>query len=89
MLPRVEMSRPDRVIGTNTIDAMKSGIVFGYVGLVEGMVSRIQKELGVKTKVIATGGYAELIAKEAAAIDVVNPDLTLIGLRLVYQMNRM
>jgi type III pantothenate kinase len=89
MLPRVEMSRPDRVIGTNTIDAMKSGIVFGYVGLVEGMVARIQRELGVKTKVIATGGYAELITKEAAVIDVVNPDLTLIGLRLVYQMNRM
>ena len=89
MLPRVEMSRPDHVIGTNTIDAMKSGIVFGYVGLVEGMVARIQRELGAKTKVIATGGYAELIAKETAVIDVVNPDLTLIGLRLIYEMNSM
>lgn len=88
MLPYVELVRPDRVIGTNTIDAMKSGIVFGYVSLVEGMVARIQKELGAKTRVIATGGFAELIAKETAVIDEVNPDLTLIGLRLVYQMNK-
>ncbi len=88
MLPHVELVRPDRVIGTNTIDAMKSGIVFGYVGLVEGMVARIQKELGAKTKVIATGGFAGMIAKETAVIDVVNPDLTLIGLKLVYQMNK-
>lgn len=88
MLPYVELVRPDRVIGTNTIDAMKSGIVFGYVSLVEGMVARIQKELGEKTRVIATGGFAELIARETKAIDEVNPDLTLIGLRLVYQMNK-
>ncbi len=88
MLPYVELVRPDRVIGTNTIDAMKSGIVFGYVSLVEGMVARIQKELGEKTRVIATGGFAEMIAKETAVIDEVNPDLTLIGLRLVYQMNK-
>ena len=88
MLLPVELVRPDRVIGTNTIDAMKSGIVFGYVSLVEGMVARIRKELGAKAKVIATGGFAGMIAKETAVIDVVNPDLTLIGLRLVYQMNR-
>ncbi len=88
MLPHVELVRPDRVIGTNTIDAMKSGIVFGYVSLVEGMVARIQKELGAKTRVIATGGFAEMIAKETAVVDEVNPDLTLIGLRLVYQMNK-
>lgn len=88
MLPYVELVRPDRVIGTNTIDAMKSGIVFGYVSLVEGMVARIQKELGAKTRVIATGGFAELIARETKAIDEVNPDLTLIGLRLIYQMNK-
>ena len=88
MLPHVELACPSRVIGTNTIDAMKSGIVFGYVTLVEGMVARIQRELGTKTKVIATGGYAELIAKETKVIDKVNPDLTLIGLRLIYQMNK-
>jgi len=88
VLPRVELTRPKRVIGTNTITAMQSGIIFGYVGLIEGMVSRIQQELGEKTRVIATGGYAELIAKETPVIEEVNPNLTLIGLRLVYLMNR-
>jgi type III pantothenate kinase len=67
---------------------MQSGIIFGYVGLVEGMVARIQNELGEKAMVIATGGYAELIASETAVIDKVNPDLTLIGLRLIYEMNK-
>jgi len=88
MLPRVELVHPKRAIGTNTITAMQSGIVFGYVGLVEGMVARIQQELGGKATVVATGGYAELIAKETAVIDEVNPDLTLVGLRLIYLMNK-
>ena len=88
MLPRVEFVHPKHVIGTNTIAAMQSGIVFGYVGLIEGVVSRIQQELGEKAKVIATGGNAGLIAKETPVIEVVNPDLTLIGLRLIYLMNR-
>jgi len=87
-LPRVELAPPKHAIGTNTITAMQSGIVFGYVGLIEGMITRIQKELGEKTKVVATGGYAELIAKETAVIDVVNLNLTLIGLRLIYLMNK-
>jgi len=87
-LPRVELVRPKRAIGTNTIAAMQSGIIFGYVGLIEAIVARIQKELGEKAKVVATGGYAELIAKETKVIDVVNPNLTLIGLRLIYEMNR-
>jgi type III pantothenate kinase len=88
MLPRVELARPGCVIGTNTIDAMKSGIVFGYVAMVEGMVARIQRDLGTRTRVIATGGYAGLIARETKVIDEVNHDLTLIGLRLVYRMNQ-
>ena len=88
VLPRVELTRPQRAIGTNTITAMQSGIIFGYVGLVEGVVSRLQQELGKKTKVIATGGYAELIAEETSVIDVVNTDLTLVGLSLVYLMNQ-
>ncbi len=88
MLPRVELTHPKRVIGTSTIAAMQSGIFFGYVGLIEGMVTRIQQELGKKAKVVATGGYAEIIARETSVIDVVNPNLTLIGLRLIYQMNR-
>jgi type III pantothenate kinase len=88
MLPRVELTRPKHAIGTNTTSAMQSGIIFGYVGLVEGIVARIQQELGEKAKVVATGGYAELIAKETKVIDVVNPDLTLMGLRLIYLMNK-
>jgi len=88
MLPRVELTRPERAIGTSTIAAMQSGIVFGYVGLIEGIIARIQQELGEKARVVATGGYAGLIAKETPVIDVVNLDLTLIGLRLIYMMNR-
>jgi len=88
MLPRVELVHPKHAIGTNTIAAMQSGIVFGYVGLIEGMVVRIQQELGEKAKVVATGGCAELIAKETSVIDIVNLDLTLIGLRLIYLMNK-
>ena len=88
MLPRVELVPPKHAIGTNTITAMQSGIVFGYVGLIDGIVARIQQELGGKAKVVATGGYADLIAKETRVIDVVNLDLTLIGLRLIYLMNK-
>ena len=87
-LPRVELAHPKCVIGTNTVTAIQSGIVYGYASLVEGMLARIEKELGEKAKVVATGGYAELIAKETAVIDEVNPDLTLVGLRLIYLMNK-
>lgn len=88
VLPRVELTHPKRAIGTSTVAAMKSGIVYGYVGLIEGIVSRIQQELGTKAKVVATGGYANLLAKETSVIEEINPDLTLIGLRLIYQMNK-
>jgi len=87
-LPRVELIHPKHAIGTNTITAMQSGIVFGYVGLIEGIVARIEQELGEKTTVVATGGYAELIAEETTVINEVNPDLTLIGLKLIYIMNK-
>jgi type III pantothenate kinase len=87
-LPRVELTLPKKAIGTNTIAAMQSGIVFGYIGLIEGIVSRIQNELGTKAKVIATGGYSSLIAQGTKAIDVVDHDLTLIGLKLLYELNR-
>ena len=87
-LPRVELTHPKRVIGSNTVAAIQSGIVLGYTALVEGMVARIRQELGEKAKVVATGGYAELIAKETAVINIVNPDLTLVGLRLIYLMNK-
>jgi type III pantothenate kinase len=87
-LPRVELIHPKRAIGSNTVSAMQSGIVFGYVGLIENIVNRIQKELGIKAKVVATGGYASLLAQETTAIEVVNQDLTLDGLRIIYEMNR-
>lgn len=88
VLPQVELIAPKRTIGSNTIAAIQSGLIFGYVGLIEGVVARIQKELEEKTSVVATGGYAELIARETKIIERVNPDLTLIGLRLIYLMNR-
>jgi type III pantothenate kinase len=88
VLPRVELTHPNRAIGRNTVAAMESGIVFGYAGLIEGIVTRIKQELGGKAKVVATGGYAELLAQETPAIDEVNPDLTLIGLRLIHDMNK-
>ena len=67
---------------------MQSGIIFGYVGLIEGIVVRMKKELGGKVRVIATGGLAGVIAKETDIIEVLNPDLTLVGLRLIHELNR-
>lgn len=88
MLPQIELVKPEKAIGTNTIAAMQSGTIFGYIGLVEGLVARIQKELGEKTKVVATGGYARIIAGGTDIIDDVNPTLTLTGLKLIYYMNK-
>jgi type III pantothenate kinase len=87
-LPRVELARPPSAIGRNTSHSMQSGLLFGYVGLVEGMVARFQKELGADTKVIGTGGLAELLARETPVIQILAPWLTLEGLRIVYEMNR-
>ena len=87
-LPRIGLSRPRQVIGKNTVAAMQSGIIFGYIGLIEGMIQRIEQELGSKAKVVATGGQASLLAQETPAIEIANPDLTLIGLRLIYEMNK-
>jgi type III pantothenate kinase len=89
VLPRVDLIHPKRCIGRNTVAAMQSGIVFGYVGLIENIVARIQQELGEETRVIATGGFAQLIAEETPLIEEVNPHLTLVGLRLIHQMNRL
>ena len=87
-LPRVELARPKKAIGTNTQAAMQSGLIFGWAGLIEGIVGRIQEELGEKATVVATGGYAGIIAKETKAIDEVNPNLTLIGIKVIHDMNR-
>ncbi|SIR65046.1 pantothenate kinase [Domibacillus enclensis] len=86
-LPRIEITRPESVVGKNTVSAMQAGILYGYVGQVEGIVSRIKKEWNANPTVIATGGLAGLIAKECSMIDVVDPDLTLKGLLLIYKRN--
>ena len=88
MLPRIEMSHPLQVIGKNTVSAMQSGMVLGYTSLIEGMVKRIEGELGGKSLVVATGGYARQIARGTSTIDVVNSDLVMTGLRLVYERNK-
>ena len=88
MLPRIELVRPQQVIGRNTISAMQSGMIFGYIELIGGLIRRIEEELGSKVKVIATGGQAYSFVEDIAAIDIINPNLTLIGLRLIYEMNR-
>jgi type III pantothenate kinase len=87
-LPRVDLTCPPSAIGRNTVHSMQSGLLFGYVGLVEGMVARFKAELGPDTRVVATGGLAEVIASETDVIDVVDPWLTLHGLRIVYALNR-
>lgn len=87
-LYRVELDRPKSAIGRNTITAIQSGILFGYVGLIEGIVGRMKEELGEGTKVIGTGGYAAIIARETEVIDKVDPELTLEGLRLIHALNR-
>lgn len=87
-LPRAEIARPPKAVGRNTIHSMQSGIVFGYVGLVEGLVERLRKEMGSAKAVIATGGLAHLIEPETEVIDEVDDDLTLEGLRLLYERNR-
>jgi type III pantothenate kinase len=87
-LQRIDLQRPPSVIGRNTIHAMQSGLLFGYVSMTEGMVARFRAELGPEMKVIATGGLAEIVARETKVIDVLAPWLTLDGLRFIWEMNR-
>ncbi|MCL6606029.1 MAG: type III pantothenate kinase [Paenibacillus sp.] len=88
-LPRIELEKPKKVIGRNTVHAMQAGIIFGYAGQVEGIVRRIKVEMNApQLKVIATGGLASLIAGETECIDEVNPMLTLEGLRIIYDRNK-
>jgi type III pantothenate kinase len=87
-LQQIDLQRPPSVIGRNTVHAMQSGLLFGYVSMAEGMVARFRNELGAEMKVIATGGHAELIARETKVIDILAPSLTLDGLRIIWELNR-
>lgn len=87
-LPRIDLALPPRVIATNTTHAIQSGILFGYVGMIEGMVARMRDELGEPdARVVATGGLVKLLAPQTRVIDAVEPDLILHGLRVIYEMN--
>jgi len=87
-LQRIDLQKPPSVIGRNTTHAMQSGLLYGYVSMVEGMVERFRKELGSKMKVVATGGLAEVIARATAVIDILAPWLTLDGLRILWDLNK-
>jgi type III pantothenate kinase len=86
-LPRIEIARPPTVIGKNTVAAMQSGIFYGYVALVDGIIERIRKEVRIDPLVIATGGLAGAIAAESSKIHVIDENLTLDGLRIIYERN--
>jgi type III pantothenate kinase len=87
-LPRVEIIRPPAAIGRNTVHSLQSGLLYGYVGLVDGMVARFRAELGADMKTIGTGSLVELIAKETKSIDIIEPWLALQGLKIIYDLNR-
>jgi type III pantothenate kinase len=86
-LPRIEVIRPVAVIGRNTTQSIQSGIFYGYCELVDGLIRRIKAELQGPTRVLATGGYADLLGLETTSIDEIDPMLTLEGLRLIYEKN--
>jgi type III pantothenate kinase len=87
-LPKVDLVEPPTVIGKSTINALQSGLVYGFAALVDGIVDRIRGELAVDARVVATGGLADVIAPHTRTIERVDPDLTLEGLRLVWERNR-
>jgi len=87
-LVEVEMSRPDRVIGTNTFGCIQSGVYWGYVGLIQGIIERIKDEYGRPMKVIGTGGLAPLFDTQGQLFDTVEEDLTMHGLTVIYNYNK-
>ena len=86
-LPRIEIVKPKEIVGRNTVNSIQAGIFYGYVGLVDGIVKRIQKDQNVQAKVVATGGLAPLVASECSTISAVDDFLTLEGLRIIYELN--
>jgi type III pantothenate kinase len=86
-LPHIAIRRPEHVIGKATVPAMQSGLFWGYVGLIEGLVARIREEFGEPMRVVATGGLSPLFAGATNVIEVIDPDLTLWGLRLIHKRN--
>jgi len=86
-LPRVELVRPPKVVGKNTVHAIQAGIVYGYASLVDGLVGRIRAEIGANARVIATGGFATMLAPESTTIEAFDEFLTLDGLRLIHHRN--
>ena len=86
-LPRIEVVQAEKVICRNTVESMQAGVFYGFVGQVDGIVSRMRKDLGCKAKVVATGGLAVIVAPATDAIDVVEPMLTLEGLKIIYDRN--
>jgi type III pantothenate kinase len=87
-LSRVNIRKPAKVIGTGTVDNIQIGIFYGYVGLIDGICERMIAELGPETKVIATGGFAKLLAESSRTIKTVDPNLTLDGVRMIYERNQ-
>jgi type III pantothenate kinase len=87
-LPRVDVTQPKAIIGRNTVGSMQAGLFYGYLSLVEGVVARMRAELGGRATVIATGGLAQLLLAESAAVDHVDPLLTLTGLRILFERNQ-
>ena len=87
-LPRVELALPNEVVGRTTVDSIRSGILWGHGAMVDGLAAMIEKQIGAKAKVVATGGFGELMRRASKRISAADPNLTLLGLRLIYERNR-